>query len=41
MQEILLDDPGFLREVVDGVIQQILEAVMCEHSGGAPYLAIL
>src|SRR5829696_2311805 len=36
-QEILLDDPGFLREIAERVAQQILEAEMTEHIGAAPY----
>jgi Transposase, Mutator family len=36
-QEILLDDPGFLREIAERVVQQILEAEMTEHIGAAPY----
>ena len=36
-QEVLLDDPGFLREIVERVVQQILEAEMSEHIGAAPY----
>jgi hypothetical protein len=31
VQEVLLDDPGFLREIVERVIQQFLEAEMTEH----------
>src|SRR5215208_2703406 len=37
VQGVLLDDPGFLREVVERVIQQVLEAEMTEHIGAAPY----
>lgn len=37
MQEVLLDDPGFLREIVQRVVQQLLEAEMTEHIGAAPY----
>ena len=37
VQEVLLDDPGFLREIVERVVQQILEAEMSEHIGAAPY----
>jgi putative transposase len=37
VQEFLLDDPGFLREVVERVVQQILETEMTEHLGAAPY----
>ena len=36
-QEVLLDDPGFLREVVERVLQELLEAQMTEHVGAAPY----
>jgi putative transposase len=36
-QEVLLDDPGFLREIVERAVQQILEAEMTEHIGPAPY----
>src|ERR671920_1101105 len=36
-QEILLDDPGFLREIAERVVQQILEGEMTEHIGAAPY----
>lgn len=37
VQEVLLDDPGFLREVVERAVQHILEAEMTEHIGAAPY----
>jgi transposase-like protein len=36
-QEVLLDDPDFLRQIVQGVVQQMLEAEMSEHIGAAPY----
>ena len=36
-QEVLLDDPSFLREIVERVVQQILEAEMTEHIGASPY----
>jgi putative transposase len=36
-QEILLDDPDFLRGIVERVVQQLLEAEMTEHIGAAPY----
>src|ERR671920_2451640 len=36
-QEVLLDDRSFLREIVERVVQQILEAEMSEHIGAAPY----
>jgi len=37
VQEVLLDDPGFLLEICERVVQQILEAEMTEHIGAAPY----
>jgi putative transposase len=37
VQEVLLDDTGFLAEVVQMVLQEILEAEMTEHVGAAPY----
>ena len=36
-QGILLDDPGFLKEIVERVLQTLLEAEMTEHIGAAPY----
>jgi putative transposase len=36
-EEVLLDDPHFLREIVERVVQQLLEAEMTEHIGAAPY----
>lgn len=36
-QGILLDDPAFLREIVERVLQGLLEAEMTEHIGAAPY----
>jgi transposase-like protein len=36
-QAILLDDPAFLREIVERVVQQILGAQKTEHSSAAPY----
>jgi transposase-like protein len=33
----LLDEPGFLREIVQRVVQEMLEAEMTEHIGAAPY----
>jgi transposase-like protein len=35
VQEVLLDEPDFLREIVERVVQQILEAEMTEHIGAA------
>lgn len=37
VQEVLMDDPNFLREIVERVVQQVLEAEMTEHIGAAPY----
>jgi putative transposase len=36
-QEVLLDDPGFLRGIVQRLVKQLLEAEMTEHIGAAPY----
>jgi putative transposase len=36
-QEILLDDPGFLKEIVERVLQELLETEMTEHVGAAAY----
>jgi putative transposase len=36
-QGISLDDPGFLKGVVERVVQNLLEAEMTEHVGAAPY----
>ena len=36
-QGILLDEPTFLKEVVERVLQELLEAEMTEHVGAAPY----
>ena len=36
-QHILLDDPSFLKEIVERVLQELLEAEMTEHIGAAPY----
>lgn len=36
-EEVLLDDPDFLREIVERVVQQVLEAEMTEHIGASPY----
>jgi len=36
-QEVLLDDPGFLREILERVLQELLETEMTEHIGAAPY----
>src|SRR5215211_3457774 len=37
VQEVLLDDPDFLCEIVERVVQQLLEAEMTEHIGAQPY----
>ncbi|MBA3472086.1 MAG: IS256 family transposase [Rubrobacter sp.] len=37
VQEALLDDTGFLRQIVERVLQELLEAEMSEHIGAAPY----
>src|ERR687885_1833855 len=37
LQGALLDDPNFLREIVERVLQETLEAEMTEHVGAAPY----
>jgi putative transposase len=36
-QGILLDDPAFLKEIAERVLQELLEAEMTEHIGAAPY----
>ena len=36
-QGTMLDEPGFLRQIVERVLQEILEAQMTEHIGAAPY----
>ena len=36
-QGILLDNAGFLKEIVERVIQELLETEMTEHVGAAPY----
>ena len=36
-QGILLDDPDFLRHIVERVLQELLEAEMTQHVGAAPY----
>ncbi len=36
-QGILLDEPDFLREIVERVLQELLEAEMTEHVGAAPH----
>jgi transposase-like protein len=37
VQEVLLDDSGFLREICERVVQQILRGEMTEHIVAAPY----
>ncbi|HYQ83495.1 MAG TPA: IS256 family transposase [Rubrobacter sp.] len=36
-QGTMLDEPGFLRQSVERVLQELLEAQMTEHIGAAPY----
>jgi putative transposase len=36
-QGILLDNPTFLKEIVERVFQELLEAEMTEHIGASPY----
>jgi putative transposase len=36
-QGTMLDEPGFLRQIVERVLQELLEAQMTEHIGAAPY----
>jgi putative transposase len=36
-EEALIDDPNFLKEIVQSALQQILEAEMSSHIGAAPY----
>src|SRR5215217_4500264 len=36
-QGVLLDDADFLREIVERVLQEVLEAEMTEHVGAAPH----
>jgi putative transposase len=36
-QGVLLDEPDFLREIVQRVLQEVLEAEMTEHVGAAPH----
>jgi putative transposase len=37
LQGFLLDEPEFLRQIVERVLQEMLEAEMTEHIGAAPY----
>ena len=37
VQRVLLDDPEFLRLIVERALQQLLEAEITEHIGAAPY----
>jgi putative transposase len=36
-QGTMLDEPGFLRQIVGRVLQKLLEAEITEHLGAAPY----
>ena len=37
VQQILLDDPAFLKGIVERSLQELLEAETTEHIGAAPY----
>jgi hypothetical protein len=37
-QGVLIDDPTFLEEIVERVLQELLEAEMTQHIGAAPRL---
>jgi transposase-like protein len=37
VQGVLLDDAGFLRKIVERVLQEVLEAEMTEHIGATPH----
>jgi transposase-like protein len=37
LQALLLEEPEFLRQIVERVLQEMLEAEMTEHIGAAPY----
>jgi putative transposase len=37
VQQVLIDDPEFLRRIVERALQQVLEAEITEHMGAAPY----
>ena len=37
VQDVLLDDPGLLKEIIERVLQQILEAEITEHIAAAPF----
>src|SRR5688572_7530661 len=37
VQQVLIDDPEFLRRIVERALQQFLEAEITEHVGAAPY----
>lgn len=36
-QGVLLDEPDFLREIIERVLQELLKAEMTEHVGAAPH----
>jgi hypothetical protein len=36
-QEVLLDDSGFLHEIVERMVQQLLESEITHHIHAAPY----
>src|SRR5215210_564618 len=37
VQGVLIEDPSFLGEIVERVLQELLEAEMTDHIGAAPY----
>ncbi len=37
-QGVLIDDPGFLKGIVERVVQELLETEMTKHVGAAPYV---
>jgi transposase-like protein len=37
VQGVLLNDPGFLKEIVERMLRQVLEAQMTKHLGAARY----
>jgi hypothetical protein len=37
MQGVLIDDPTFLKEIVERMLQELLEGEMTRHLGAGPY----
>ena len=37
IQQVILDDPDFLRGLVEGIIQQLLDNEVTAHLGASPY----